>query len=489
MSADIIARGMIAAQARSPNTAALIGAVRRNGFFPQPQGRAPAADVPAVSVGAAGGASAINGRSAGGPLVLTSDNRIAWLAGPTIVDGSSAWTPRGAWYAGGRTSQFAAVEFMHTGTDFEFCCLGSFATSANNLRLLVNERVVSTLSLPNSTGAYYYVRFTFPSAATRRIRIEGANGKFRGVNVASASEIAGTGRTYPLITVMGDSFVEGSGAALYQDGEAVSMVRALGGNIALGGVGGTGMLNPASGGKVIWTDPNRITDLTMAGVTDALGASTAPALGVVMASINDTGLAASFWNSFGSTYQAAVANRTWALVDAWIAANPGKPLVFFGPTWPNEAPILDVYRLRDAVQEVCWSAASANVWFIDRLSPGATLRKGPRTSLSATGTTTSGSAVVTGLSSTSGVGQGSGLLGSAIPAGARVMSVDSATQVTLDLPAAASGTGSALTFLNDHSALTTALPGDVTHPNTAGHTLDALWCARELRRLILTEFA
>ena len=31
--------------------------------------------------------------------------------------------------------------------------------------------------------------------------------------------------------------------------------------------------------------------------------------------------------------------------------------------------------------------------------------------------------------------------------------------------------------------------GDPTHPNQAGHNLDGLWMARELRRLILTEFA
>ncbi len=423
MSADLVARGLAAAQGRTSNSAGLVSAIRNYGFFPQPQTRAPAADIPVATIGVAGAVSAINGRAAGTPMVLASDGRIKWLSGPTVLDGSSAWMPRGAWYAGGRTSQYAAVEFIHTGTDLEFCCVGSFAAATNNLRMLANDRIVSLQTLPNGTGSYYYVRFTFPSSATRRIRIEGANGKFRGVNVVNANEISGTGRNQPLITVMGDSFAEGTGAAIYQDGEAVALVRALGGNIMLGAVGGTGILNPATGGKVAWTDPVRITDLTMAGVTDALGYSTMPALGIVMMSMNDQGLASTAWSAYGATFQAAVNNRVWALIDAWTAANPGRPLVFFSPTWPNENPTQDIFRIRDATQEACWGAASANVWFIDRLAPGPLLRKG---------------ALVT----------------------------DIATQAYL---------------------YTTTT--DTTHPNGAGHSLDALWMAREMRRLILTEFA
>ncbi len=489
MSADFIARGLAASQGKSANAAALVNAVRNYGFYPQPAARAPAADVPTVAVSAGGAVSAINGRAAGNPLVMASDNRIKWLSGPTVVDASGAWLPRGAWYAGGRSTQYAAVEFVHTGTSFEFCCLGYFVSAQNNLRMLVNDRTVSVQSLPSGTGAYHYVRFTFPSAATRRIRIEGANGKFRGVNVAASGEIAASGRNQPLVSIMGDSFVEGTGAAMYQDGEAVALVRAIGGNVVLGGVGATGLLNPGTGGKVIWTDPNRITDLTMAGVTDALGYPTTPALGIVMMSLNDQGLGASTWSAFGATYQAAIGNRIWTLIDAWNAANPGRPLVIFGPTWTNETPTLDIHRMRDAAQEACWGAAGQNVWFIDRLGPGTLTRKGVRTSLGAAGTTAAGSAVVTALTTTAGVGQGSGLVGATIPAGARVMTIDSATQVTLDLPATAAATASSLTFINDHAALMTNLPGDTTHPNAAGHTLDALWCARELRRLILTEFA
>ena len=54
MSADIVARGLAAAQARSGNSAALINALRNNGFFPGPGSRLSANDTPIITVGAAG---------------------------------------------------------------------------------------------------------------------------------------------------------------------------------------------------------------------------------------------------------------------------------------------------------------------------------------------------------------------------------------------------------------------------------------------------
>ena len=70
---------------------------------------------------------------------------------------------------------------------------------------------------------------------------------------------------------MGDSFTEGTGALPPYNNEAITLVRALGGTIALGGVGSTGILNPGSAPKVAWTESTRILDLTLAGVTDTSG--------------------------------------------------------------------------------------------------------------------------------------------------------------------------------------------------------------------------
>ena len=490
MSADIVARGLAAAQARSGNTAALVSAVRSNGFFAVPGSRLAANDTPVIVVGAAGVGSTINANAAVSPAVLATDSRLKWLSGPTSADGSGCWLPRGAWYGTARTTQYASLEFVHTGTTFEFSCLGSFNTTTNNLRLLINDVAMTPFTVPSADGQFRYVKFTFPGSATRRIRIEGAGGKFRGVNVVSPSDISGSGRNYPLISVMGDSFAASTGAALPQDGEAIALVRALGGNIALGAVGGTGVLNPGTGGKVAWTEATRMTDLTMLGATDAAqGIATAPALGIVMMSVNDQGLAASVWSPFGANYQAAINNRCWTLIDAWQNANPGKPLIFFGPTWPSGDPVLDIYRIRDATQEACWGAARSNVWFIDRLNPLPSLRSGANSFVSTTGTTTNASASITAIPSTTGLVAGAGIEGTGITPGARVATIVSSTAITIDPPATATGTAVALTFRNTHSALYGFGPADGTHPGQPGHSLDALWMAREARRLILTEFA
>jgi hypothetical protein len=224
-------------------------------------------------------------------------------------------------------------------------------------------------------------------------------------------------------------------------------------------------------------------------VTDALsGAAAAPALGVVCLSINDTDLPSSLWNG-AATYQAAIAKALFTLIDAWIAANPGKPLVVFGPTWTMGTPGPALYLMRDGAQEACWGHAANNVWFIDRLAPTPILREGARVFLSTTGTTTNGSAVVTAMASQTGLVTGAPISGAGIPAGASVKSIDSGTQITLSHNATASASGVALVTRNDHGALYSFAPGDMTHPSQAGHNLDALWMAKELRRVILTELA
>lgn len=483
MSADIIARGLAAALASSANTQSLQRAVRSNGFFPQPIWRCPPNDVATITVTAAGAASTI----AGANYVSYSDtNRIKWLAGAVNKDGNGNFFSRGAWYVGGRTTNYASFEIEFTGSKFEFILTASAIDGASqpNLRVLVGDRIAGTASVPADGGARH-IAVQFPAAAARRVRIEAAGGVYYAMKFASLAEISPITRNYPLVTVIGDSFAEGTGALPY-DGEAVSAIRAIGCNCALAAVGGTGILNPGAGGKVNWQDPNRLSDLALNGFTDqASGTAPKPAMGVVMMSINDNAMGSANWGG-APTYQAAVAKGLYALVDHWQSQRPGKPLVVFGPTWPNENPTLDIFRMRDAGQEVCQS--STNVWFIDRLGPGPALRKGASSSTATTGTLTNGSKIITALGSTSGVAIGSAVVGTGIPIGARVATIDSASQVTLDLNAVAGGAGTALSFRNDATALYTTT-SDTTHPSQSGHNHDALWMARQLRELIFTHFA
>ena len=433
MSADIVARGMAAlAQSsanglgRLGNTAALINAIRNYGFFPQSLARATAsspADIPVLAWGAAGAASAINARSATNPMASLTDSRIKFIGGAAAYGAYSGWNPRGAYYgaANSRQSAYGAIEFGFSGTDLDIPVnAGNFYNSATHLHILVNDRIVASSALPiYNNGSWYFLRVTFGSATNRRIRIEGAGGgRWRGVNCASNADISSTGRNYPLITMVGDSFVEGTGGNGY-DAQAITMIRALGCDIYPGGVGATGLISPGSGGKVNWVDTVRMTDLTLSGVTADNGVgATVPNLGIVMLSLNDN---AQLPGIYGATLQEAITNNCLKLIDAWTLANPGKPIVLFGPTWPSGSPSLDIYRIRDGGQEAACQMQKSNAWFIDRLGPGPSLRSG------------------------------------------------------------------VYSTVTDQASLYTGT--DTTHPTPAGHNLDGLWMARQLRELIISEVA
>lgn len=448
MSADPIARGLAISTRKqalkSANTAALGQAIRENGGFTLPTANLAPNDIPTVALGGNAATSTINGAAARTAAVPRTDPRLTYLSGIPVQAGTTYprdtyFTSRGAYYgaatAGGaplRATNYFAFEFAHTGSVFEIPVYGGMGGAGVNVRVVVNGAVAATTSIPNGTGGLYYLRVEFPAAGERQIRIETSGLPCNGVHVASSSEVASTRKVYPIVTMIGDSFLEGSGSETGDIGATV-MARALGFNAAAAGVGATGMINPGNNNtagfpKVAFTDPNRLQDLTLAGVTSAHAAtSPAPRLGLVFGSLNDHGLAASAYNPFGNTLQAAINNRAHAIIDAWQAARSGLPLVFFGPIWPsgapNNRPPLDIYRIRDGLAEAAWSRANRNIWFIDRLVQ---LRREGVYS-----TVTDQASLYTG---------------------------------------GASGT-------------------DPTHPTPAGHRHDGLQDAAQLRRLILSEFA
>lgn len=512
MSADLIARGLAsraAASARSTNTQLLIQAIRAWGALPAPSHRLASTDVPIATVGAAGAASTINAQAAGGATVPRFDNRLTYVAGPVRQAGAvyplnGFAVSRNGYYGAANAqgdpsfgTQLHGYEFIHTGTQFEVPVTGHGPNVPFNLRLLVDDAVAATVLVPSGTGSLYFVKFVFAAARARRIRVETFSVPTNGVNVATAGEVSSVNRAYPLVTIIGDSFVEPTGTDFAATGEAALVARLLGLRAATAGVGGTGLIN--SGGnnasgfpKVNFCDASRMADLTMAGVIDAqTNAPPSPALGIVMASIND-GSSLGFAGVSGATsFEDAITRQAFKLIDAWRNANPGKPLVFLGPTWPNASPTLDTFRQRDAIQRAVQAAGGArsNLWFIDRLGPSAALRHGQVDSLATTGTTTSGSATLTALASTAGVTAQSAVSGPGIPDGAVVLSVVSATSVTLSHACTVTGAGIAVRFRNSQAALYASLAaGDTTHPSQAGHENDALWIASELRRLILNEF-
>lgn len=480
--------------AKSANTAALITALRSWGFFANQTHNTPSADIATISVGTAFANSVINGAAWFSPAIARSSNKLTWVGGPLTAQGygsgSHTYGARGgyngsAWPGGA----YNGYEFTHTGTTFDIQ-VSQNAGGTDNFRVIVNGKLAGTATI-GAAGTLAYVNVSFPSSATRNIRIE-TTAPIGAINVTSASEVVSIARSYPMIPVIGDSFVEGTGADNFNlAGEAQTLIKLIGGRAATAGVGQTGILNDAAGAKVNWQNATRLTDLTLSGVTDPItSAAYTPAMGVVMASLNDLNLGSTYWGG-AANYLEAVRKGTLAIIAAWIAANPGKPLVVFGPTWTNGTPIPDTFRYRDGIEQACSAAGgvASNVWFIDRLNPHTALRSGTMAYSDTTGNTTNGSKVITNIPSTSGYAVGGAVSGSGIPTGSRIMSIDSGTQVTIDNDQSATATGVALKFRNDQSALYTSLSsGDTTHPSQAGHDYDAHWMARELRRLILTEF-
>lgn len=448
MSADPIARGLAIKtrqQAlKSANTSALIRAVRRNGSFVLPTASLASSDTPALTLGSSVSPSSINGASARTASVPRTDARLTYVSGIPVQAGSiyprdAYFTSRGAYYGAAtaegaplRAASYFAYEFVHTGAVFEIPVYGAMGGAGVNLRVLVNSAMAAAISVPNNTGGLYYVRVEFPASGTRLIRVETSGLACNGVHVANPAEVTASGREYPTVTMIGDSFLEGSGSEI-GDICGTVLARALGFNGAVAAVGATGLINPGNMNtsgfpKVGFTDPNRLQDLTLAGITSAhQHTSAVPSLGLVFGSLNDNGLSAAIYGAYGASLQAAINNRAQAVIDAWQAARPGVPLVFFGPVWPsgapNNRPPLDIYRIRDGLAEAAWSRSSQNVWFLDRLAQ--TRREG------------------------------------------------------------------VYSTVTDHASLYTGgVSGtDPTHPTPAGHRHDGLQDAAQLRRLILSEFA
>lgn len=418
-----------AANAKSANTMALITALRSFGAMPQPITRLSVNNTPAIAVSAPDGAPGIPGYS----NVPHTSAAITYLSGASRLRGTGfpngiVGIARGGYYGrdSGNTSDiygsgYFAYEVRHHGTQIEPSLLGA-GLAGVNVRILVNGVEAGTASIPGG-GSFYRLLLTFPTTATREITF--ITGQIPLAGISYNGTLTSTFRDYPLVTLIGDSFVEGSGASLGEM-EAVVMARSLGFNAALAGIGSTGMIaggttNLAGGLTVPFTETKRLLDLTYSGVTDVNGNALAPRMGVVFGSLNDNGQAGG-----GAALTTAIRNATFTMIDTWRTANGNKPLVFFGPTWPSGSPTLDIHRIRDGIQEAVWMAGTGlNVWFIDRLGPLTSTRSGTYSN-----------------------------------AGEQASLYTGGTTGT-----------------------------DPTHPSPLGHKFDGLWCAKELRRLILTEFA
>lgn len=97
-----------------------------------------------------------------------------------------------------------------------------------------------------------------------------------------------------------------------------------------------------------------------------------------------------------------------------------------------------------------------------------------------TADTTNTSAVLANVSSTTGCYEGQALSGTGIPAGTRILSVDSATQITMTLAATATNTGVTITREKIAKII------DADFPGNAGYTLAGTFVAMDQRLNVMT---
>lgn len=141
-----------------------------------------------------------------------------------------------------------AYSFLHYGSAVEIFVKGN----GGQFLCKVNDQYITTTpTVLNNDGNFYYFYIPFASTALRRIEFIGTNLAFGGVFTAATDTIQPAPVRGPRVIVIGDSFTEGTGATSQVNGFVQVLADALGwDDVWPSGVGGTGYLNPGSGGRV-----------------------------------------------------------------------------------------------------------------------------------------------------------------------------------------------------------------------------------------------
>jgi hypothetical protein len=178
--------------------------------------------------------------------------------------------------------------------------------------------------------------------ALRRIRIYRYLADFGGIDIKPTQAIAPTPRSIPRLFILGDSYIEGTGASSTLTGLATTVGRLLGMETFIGGQGGTGYVNTGStGGKAVFGDAARLAKVTAA----------APDYVLVFGSQNDDGL---------SGIQSAAS----ALYTTLASSLPNAKLIVVGP--PSLSSTVSTNRAanRDAVKAAALAAPNV-IGFVD----------------------------------------------------------------------------------------------------------------------------
>lgn len=256
------------------------------------------------------------------------------------------------WYTKDPTTQYWAVDFEIDCDAFEF--YAKSGATAGKYRLIVDGEYATADAQSGQTGGGggYFVHVDFGSQANRHVVIEmDAVMTFGGVYVENSDHVWKSSTPVgPRVIVLGDSFTEGSQANGIQSW-AVEMANWMGWrDIQPSGSGGTGYLNPGSGGRVKFRDRVQ---------TDVLDRN--PDIVIVAGGINDA----------GSYSASAIEDEAELLFDAIRSGAPTATLIALSNWRQNGSPDSTVLAVRDAIETAATGRAHLFIDSILATSAGA----------------------------------------------------------------------------------------------------------------------
>ncbi len=321
----------------------------------------PVASSESPTVGAVATSSAIGSAKqwrAVSPSVAATGTALALPAHFTDRQGNGAWEKYGIGYPdynyvkvknvtdpviGGGYQGGYSVEFETDALQIEFLVKGLAASAW----VWIDDRPLSGRAVTwaiSSTGSINYLPLTFGARTRRRIRFESTGTVFGGVYTDATATVQATSNFRPKAVVLGDSFTE-SGAATVGvlSGFARTLGELLGWDVMPSGNGGTGYLNPGTGGRVKFRD--RV-------AYDVIAKN--PDIVVVAGGIND----------YASYSSAAIGAEATALFAAIAAGLPSARLVVSAPFWRNGVETIP-YTLLDAKDAIYAAATAMDALWVD----------------------------------------------------------------------------------------------------------------------------
>jgi hypothetical protein len=274
-----------------------------------------------------------------------------WISAGSAFPDAGSGKPRSVTQSADGTVYFAVdpfIEFDHTGDEFEIRLKGFLPTT---YQMWVDGELSANAFPSPTSGTLTWVKVTFGSTATRRIRLEKTNGTIQvyGVQLKPGQSISAPPAYSIGGVVYGDSYTYATGADNQATGYAAQLMHELGvADYRISGSGGTG-----------WDQENN--DTTPVGVdyrdrwaADMIAAQ--PDLAIVVGSVND--------DTKGDD-PATVAARMLTSVQELRAARPGCLIHVFGPQdkYAPSAPSANHLAITAAMEAALDGAGIEGVWF------------------------------------------------------------------------------------------------------------------------------